>query len=49
MHTCYKLRAGAVRVVVLQEKFPRFLIEGTFRIGINEEALDCHENVTNAI
>jgi hypothetical protein len=49
MHTCYKLRAGTVRVVVLQEELPRFLIKGTFWIGINEEALDCHENVTDAI
>lgn len=49
MHTCYKLRAGTVRVVVLQEELPCFLVEGTFGIGINEEAFDCHENVTDAI
>lgn len=49
MDTCYKLRAGTVCIVVLQEELPRFLVERTFGIGINEEALDCHENVTNAI
>lgn len=49
MHTCYKLRAGTVCVVVLQEELSRLLVEGTFGIGINEEALDCHENVTDSI
>lgn len=49
MYTCYKLRARTVRVVILQEELPCFLVEGTFGIRINEEALDCHENVTDAI
>lgn len=49
MHTRYKLCAGTIRVVVLQEELPRFLVEGTFGIGINQETFDCHENVTDAI
>jgi len=49
MHARYKLRTGTVCIVVLQEELPCFLVEGTFGIRINEEALDCHEDVPNSV
>lgn len=49
MHTRYKLRARKVCIIVLQEELPRFLVECTFRIWINEEALDGHEDVRDSV
>jgi hypothetical protein len=49
MHTCYKLGARAVCIIVLQEELPRLLVKCALRIGIDKEALDCHEDVGNAI
>jgi len=49
MHTCYKLSARAVRIIVLQEKLPRLLVKRALRIRIDKEALDCHEDVGNTI
>lgn len=49
MHTRYKLRAGKVCIIVLQEELPRFLIKSAFRIWINEEALDGHKDVRDSV
>jgi hypothetical protein len=49
MDTRYKLRAGKICIIVFQEKLPRFLVKCAFGIRINEEALDCHKDVRNAV
>ena len=45
----YQFRTRAVAIVVLQQEFPGFLIQGGFRVGIDQQTLDRHEYMTNPI
>lgn len=44
----YQSRTRAIAIVVLQQEFPSFLIQGGFRIRIDQQTLDCQEYMTNA-
>lgn len=44
----YQFRTRAVAIVVLQQEFPGFLIQGGFWIRIDQQTLYCHEYMTNA-
>jgi len=46
---CDQFCTRAITIVVFQQEFPGFLIQGGFRVGIDQQAFDRHEYMTNAI
>ena len=46
---CDQFCTRAIAIVVFQQEFPGFLIQGGFRVGIDQQTLDRHEYMTNPI
>ena len=44
-----QFRARAIAIVIFQQELPRFLVQGRFRIWIDQQALDRNEYMTNPI
>lgn len=49
VYTGEKLRTRAISLVVLHEHFTCFLVEGRFRIGVDQEAFNGHKDVSDAV
>ena len=48
MNFCVEFCPVEVGVVLLEQQFPRLLIEGGLGIGDDEETLDDHEDMLNS-